>query len=81
MTEKGLVAVMISITVVNLGVLFEHKTWVYWAEWLRIVLYPLGLVVLSVVQAWPSYVWIAAFGYLIVSVIWYSRIPKSYAKA
>lgn len=42
--EKIFFAVIISIVVVNSGVLFENKTWVFWAEWIRIIVYPLLLI-------------------------------------
>ena len=45
--EKVFFTVIISIVVVNCGVLFENKPWVKWAEWLRIVIYPLLLIVFT----------------------------------
>lgn len=79
MTEKALVALLISISVVNCGVLFEHKRWVYLAEWARIILYPVGIIILTRINDWDPYIGMAAMGYLVVSVVWYFKVPKTYA--
>jgi sterol desaturase/sphingolipid hydroxylase (fatty acid hydroxylase superfamily) len=79
MMEKAIAAVLISITVVNCGVLFENKRWVVIAEWVRIVLYPASLIVIATFYHWPSYVSICGTAYLMISVIWFWRIPKSNA--
>jgi len=79
--EKALVAVLISIWVVNSGVLFEQKRWVYVAEWVRIIVYSGGAILLSVQSEMALYIPIVAAAYLVVSATWYYYIPKPYAKA
>lgn len=81
MAEKAIAAVLISISVVNCGVLFEGKRWVYTAEWLRITLYPAGLAAGTILLEWPAYLLVIAGGYFLVSVAWYSRVPKDHAQA
>ena len=76
LVQKAIASVLISISVVNLGVLFEHRRWVYAAEWLRIVIYPVGLIILAGLNGWPLAVSGGAAAYLLVSVIWYYQIPK-----
>lgn len=78
MWEKALATLLISITVVNCGVLFEQKRWVVIAEWIRIVSYPAVLIVLVFLYQWPSFLWMGSAAYLVVSVAWFWRIPKSH---
>lgn len=78
MWEKALATLLISITVVNCGVLFERKRWVVIAEWIRIVSYPAVLIVLVFLYQWPSLLWMGSAAYLVVSVAWFWRIPKSH---
>lgn len=77
--DKAIAAILISVSVVNCGVLFEHKTWVYIAEWLRITLYPAALITLTLYNGWSSYFIIGAAVYLLVSVAWFYQIPKIHA--
>ncbi len=79
MGEKAIVAVLISITVVNCGVLFEQKAWVYISEWLRITLYPTALIALTLYNGWSVYFIAVAAAYLVISVIWFYKIPKTHA--
>ncbi len=79
--ERAIASVVISISVVNCGVLFEHKRWVYVAEWLRIIAYPAGLVALTVLNGWPTPLIAIAAAYLVISVLWYAKVPKVYAPA
>lgn len=81
MLEKAIAAVLISISVVNCGVLFEGKRWVYTAEWLRISLYPAGLAAGSILLGWPTYLLPIAGGYFLISAAWYSRVPKYHVQA
>lgn len=75
--EKAFFTVIISIVVVNCGVLFENKPWVIWAEWLRIVLYPLLLIVLTLVYFLPTLLIGAAIAYLITSGTWFYSLTKN----
>ena len=74
--EKAFITALISITVVNCGVLFEQRTWVKWAEWLRIIGYPLMLIVLTFYNQWPQWLVIPATAYFIVSSVWFYSINK-----
>jgi len=76
LAQKALASALITISVVNLGVLFEHRRWVYIAEWLRIIIYPTGLSLLAYFYGWPPILMVGAGIYLVVSVFWYSRVPK-----
>jgi sterol desaturase/sphingolipid hydroxylase (fatty acid hydroxylase superfamily) len=77
LSEKAIIAVLISIVVVNCGVLFENKPWVRISEWVRIILYPIGLMVLTVSLHWPL-IWLGgAGGYLLVSTTWFYYLTKA----
>lgn len=79
MAEKAVAAILISISVVNCGVLFEHKRWVYIAEWIRIVSYPAGLILLAVVNGWPTILVAGSAIYGLISIAWYYHVPKTHA--
>ncbi len=74
--EKVFITVLISIVVVNCGVLFENRTWVRYSEWFRIIIYPIILVVLVYSYALPTWLYGAGFVYLIISAFWFSVITK-----
>ncbi len=74
--EKAIIAVLISIVVVHCGVLFEHKSWVTRAEWIRIVVYPAGLIGLVLLYQWPTWMFIAALAYFIISFTWFYLLSK-----
>jgi hypothetical protein len=76
MSEKAIIAVIIAITVVNCGVLFEKRAWVKWSEWFRIILYPIILIVLTYLNNWPTWYYGVAAGYLFISTIWFNSITK-----
>lgn len=75
--EKVFFTVIISIVVVNSGVLFENKQWVRWAEWARIFVYPLILTILTILYSWPVYLIGIALLYLLISSIWFYSIFKN----
>jgi hypothetical protein len=66
------------VVVVNCGVLFEQKTWVKWAEGLRIILYPVLLTVLVYLNHWPVAWYGASALYLIISGAWYYSIQRKH---
>ena len=69
--EKAIIAVMISVVVVNCGVLFENKSWVKISEWFRIFIYPAGLIIVSILYNLSfNYIIVAAI-YFIISVTWF----------
>jgi alkylglycerol monooxygenase len=74
--EKAIITVLISIVVVNCGVLFENRTWVRYAEWLRIIIYPIILVALVYLNSLPMWLYGAGVIYLIISAYWFSIINK-----
>ena len=76
MLEKSVAAILITIAVVNCGVLFENKRWVYVSEWLRIILYPIGLIAITLSVGWPIYVVWGAVAYQLLSVVWFYTLPK-----
>ena len=75
--EKVFFAIIISIVVVNCGVLFENKPWVRWAEWLRIIVYSLLLIAFTFIYFWPSVFIGVAIAYLIISGTWFYSITKN----
>jgi alkylglycerol monooxygenase len=74
--EKILIAVLISIVVVNCGVLFEQRPWVKWAEWTRIILYPVILSVFTYGYGWPVWWHAVSFIYLLISFTWFYSLQK-----
>ncbi|MBX2963256.1 MAG: sterol desaturase family protein [Cyclobacteriaceae bacterium] len=74
--EKAIFTVVISVVVVNCGVLFEHKTWVVWSEWIRIILYPIALVLMTWYLALPTIYFAVAILYMIISVSWFYTITR-----
>lgn len=75
--EKAFFTVIISIVVVNCGVLFENKPWVIWMEWIRIVAYPLMLIAFTFIFFWPPFLIGVAFAYLLISGAWFYSITKN----
>lgn len=76
LSEKAMITVLISIVVVNCGVLFENRTWVRYAEWIRIVVYPALLAAVIYWNALPIWLYILAFLYMIISMAWFNVITK-----
>lgn len=77
--EKAVITIVISFTVVTCGVLFENRAWVRWAEWFRVISYPVALALLTYLMGWPVWLLYLSFGFAAVSVPWYYFISKSYA--
>ncbi len=75
--EKVFFTIIISVVVVNCGVLFENKSWVWWSEWIRIVLYPLALIVFTFIYFWPPILVGVAILYLVISGTWFYSISKN----
>lgn len=74
MPEKLLAASLLSLWVVNSGVLFEKRNWVRISEWIRILLYPLLLMGATLYFGLPLWLIGAAVVYLFISSIWFYRI-------
>lgn len=76
LSEKAMITVLISIVVVNCGVLFENRPWVRYAEWIRIVVYPTLFGAVIYWNALPSWLYGVALLYLTISTIWFNVITK-----
>lgn len=74
--EKIFIAVLVSIVVVNCGVLFEQRPWVKWAEWARIILYPVILSVFTYGYGWPVWWHAVSFIYFLISFTWFYSLQK-----
>lgn len=79
LAEKTIITLLISITVVNCGVLFENRKWVVWSEWIRIVLYPALLLALTSYFSLPTWYYAVGVGYFIISFTWFYSITKKHA--
>lgn len=76
LAEKFFITVLVSIVVINSGVLFEQRTWAKYAEWLRIILYPLLLVFLTFFNNWSPAFYAVAAAYFSISIFWFYAIQK-----
>ena len=76
--EKGMIAALISVVVINSGVLFEQRKWAVYAEWLRVILYPLLLTMLTWSNGWSPYFYILSAVYLIISTGWFYAIQRKH---
>jgi len=74
--EQGAIALLISLVVVNCGVLFENKRWVIYSERIRIIAYPILIMTFATIHHLPFYVSVAAIVYMIISAIWFYSISK-----
>jgi sterol desaturase/sphingolipid hydroxylase (fatty acid hydroxylase superfamily) len=77
LSEKAVIALLISWVVVDAGVLFEHRPWVRWAEWLRIILYPALLAITTYYMQLNSAFYILSVLYLVVSSSWFYLIQRN----
>jgi alkylglycerol monooxygenase len=77
--EKAVITILISIVVVNCGVLFEGKKWVMWSEWIRIILYPTLLIALTYALPLQALYYSVAIGYLFISSTWFYSITRKQA--
>ena len=78
--EKSFITVLISFTVVNCGVLFENRKWVWNAEWIRIISYPLILAVLTYINHWSTNFYLLAAAFAVVSGLWLYVIRQKEAR-
>jgi alkylglycerol monooxygenase len=78
--EKIFITALISIVVVNCGVLFEQRVWIKWAEWFRIIAYPTLLSFLTYWNGWSIWLHALAFGYLVISFTWFYSLQKQHAQ-
>jgi alkylglycerol monooxygenase len=80
LAQKTFITLLISITVMNCGVLFEQRSWVKISEWIRIVLYPIILSGFTVSLAWSPMLHLLSLSYFLISVIWFYSIQKHHAR-
>lgn len=78
LTQQFLIAMLIALTVMNCGVLFEGRAWVRWAEWLRIIVYPALLIALTFLNMWPLGWYGVAVAYAAISLPWYYAIHRQH---
>ena len=77
LSEKVIAAALISWWVVNCGVLFEQKHWVWIAEWMRVILFSSALLILTYFFQLNSFYYGVALAYLATSGIWFYQISKN----
>jgi alkylglycerol monooxygenase len=78
LSEKGFITMLVTVTVVNCGVLFEQKKWVKWAEWFRIISYPSLLSMLTLAFDWHPWYHALAFLYFVVSCTWFYTLQRKH---
>ena len=76
MSEKATAAVLISLWVVNCGVLFESKRWVIVSEWIRIVSFSVLAIAGAYWLALPYYCYAIALMYGLVSGVWFKLVSN-----
>jgi alkylglycerol monooxygenase len=74
--EKALIAFLITMVVVNCGVLFERRPWAVYSEWIRIVTYPALLTSLTYINGWSVWLYLVSITYLVISGLWFNLIQK-----
>jgi alkylglycerol monooxygenase len=77
LNSQIIIATLISWWVVNCGVLFEQKQWIWIAEWIRIILFSTGIAIVTYLFNQPSLFYGIATGYLIISGFWFYIISKN----
>lgn len=75
--QKAVATVLISVWVVNSGVLFENKGWVRIAEWVRIIIYPLIAVGLAYAYQLNPVFYGIALAYGVVSSLWFFSVSRN----
>jgi alkylglycerol monooxygenase len=76
LSDKALVSALISWWVVNCGVLFERKTWIWVAEYLRIVVFAAGTIWLTAYAGMDPIFYLIPVAYLAGSIGWMISIQK-----
>jgi hypothetical protein len=75
--ENMFITTLISLIVVNCGVMFERKRWVYWAEALRIIFYAVLLIWYTGPNTKPLII-VAAIAYAAISFILLFKATKTH---
>jgi alkylglycerol monooxygenase len=74
------IAALISFVVMNCGVLFEQRSWVRWAEWFRIISYPVLLSALTFYFGWPAWLHALAISYFVISFTWFYSLQREHGQ-
>jgi len=80
LAEKGLISLLITMVVVNCGVLFENRSWGVYAERIRIFFYPALLATLTYFNGWPPSLYLLSASYFIISITWFNLIQRRNAQ-
>jgi alkylglycerol monooxygenase len=78
--EKVLVSLLVTMVVVNCGVLFENRSWAPFAEWIRIISYSTLLAILTFVNGWSEWLYLLSISYGIISGVWFNLIQRRNAQ-
>ncbi|HEX6892107.1 MAG TPA: sterol desaturase family protein [Chryseolinea sp.] len=74
--EKALISFLITMVVVNCGILFENRPWAVYSEWIRIITYPALLAILTYVNGWSVWLYLLSIVYLVISGLWFNLIQR-----
>jgi sterol desaturase/sphingolipid hydroxylase (fatty acid hydroxylase superfamily) len=78
--EKAFISLLITMVVVNCGVLFENRSWGVYSERIRIFLYPALLAILTYVNGWSTWLYLLSATYFVISLIWFTFIQRRNAE-
>ena len=78
--EKAFISLLITMVVVNCGVLFENRSWGVHSERIRIFLYPALLTILTYVNGWSVWLYLLSATYFIISIAWFNFIQRRNAQ-
>jgi sterol desaturase/sphingolipid hydroxylase (fatty acid hydroxylase superfamily) len=78
--EKVLISLLVTIVVVNCGVLFENRSWALYSEWIRIITYPALLAILTYINGWPVWLYLLSVAYCVISGAWFNLIQRRNAQ-
>lgn len=76
--EKAFITALITLTVVNCGVLFEGRRWVWRAEWARIIAYPVLLSAVTITLDLTTWYHGISLAYLVISFTWFYALQRQY---
>ena len=76
--EQAFITTLITLTVVNCGVLFEQRKWVKWAEWIRILAYPLLLSLLTITFDLTMWYHVISVTYFVISFTWFYSLQRQH---
>ncbi len=77
--QKSVITLLISLSVVNCGVLMENRSWSWASEWIRILLLPVLTGAATFMYALPYLYLIVAACYLIISLAWFYPVYRDRA--